>query len=72
MLCDYASVVVADDLTELLEATKNMSTPARPVDVSGVNRALFTVGLISKHFDLADIVDETARVCILLGIGVTQ
>ena len=61
---------MAGDLTELLVASENMSSPAKALNVCEHNRALFTVGLISKHFDLADIVDETTHVCILLGAGV--
>ena len=67
---DIVGVVVSGELTDLTVASKNMSSPARALSVVELNRALFTVGLISKHFDFADIVDETTRVCILLAVGV--
>ena len=59
------------NLTELIVASKNMSSPPRPVSVAELKRALFTIGLITKHFDFADVVAETAGVCILLGVCTT-
>ena len=50
---------VTDHLTELIAPSKNASLR----NDAELKRALFTIGLITKHFELADIVHETARVC---------
>ena len=69
---DSASVGVADDLTVLITASKNMPPPVRAYSAADRKRALFTIGLISKHFDFADIVVDTIRVCILHGVGIIR
>ena len=63
LLSDFADVFVTDYLNELIEESKNKAPPARSPDVAELNRALFTIGLISKHFDFADIIDDTTHVC---------
>jgi len=45
-----------------------MSSPVKLHSVAEQKRALFTVGLISKHFDFVDIVTDAVHVCILLGV----
>jgi len=57
-------VVVAGDLTTLIVASKNRLSPLRTHNVAELNRSLFTIGLISNHFDFADIVPEMDRVCV--------
>jgi len=74
LLDGWYDFVVADDLFKLVVArrlqSKNGSSPAKALSIVKLNRALFTVGLISKHFDFANIVDEATRVCIQLVVGV--
>jgi len=49
-----------------------MSSHARPLNDAELKRALFTIGLITKHFDFANVVDETTRVCTFLYVSVTS
>ena len=40
--------------------------------VAELKRALFTIGLIAKHFDFADIAVETSDVCIVFGLRIEK
>lgn len=53
---------VAGDVRMLIEASKSMSSVVRGDKTAKEKRALFTIGLISKHFDFANVVDDTTRV----------
>jgi len=47
-------------------------SPVKTYSAVEPKRALFTIGLIAKHFDFADIAVETTDVCILLGLHVEE
>lgn len=49
-----------------------MLSPVKTYSAVEPKRALFTIGLIAKHFDFADIAVETTDVCILLGLHVEE
>ena len=55
-----------------LVKNKNVLSPVRAYSVKELKRALFTIGLIAKHFDFAHIAVETANVCILLGVCIEE
>jgi len=61
---------VTDKLTEFITASKKNVSHARPLDIAELKRALFTIGLITKHFDFANVVEttQTNRVCTFLYI----
>jgi len=61
---------VTGDLMLLVEESKNVSLTVRTHNVAELKRALFTIGVISKHFEFVDILAEKAHVCILLDVDI--
>ena len=67
MQSDYVIVDVVGNFSRI--TSKNTPSPPKTQNIAELRRALFTIGLIMKHFDLADIVADTTAVRNLLCCG---